>query len=25
LEQLETEISTILEGGQVGRVLVKVS
>mgnify|MGYP001300690029 FL=1 len=25
LEQLETEISTILEGGQVGRVIVKVS
>ena len=25
LEQLENEISTILEGGQVGRVLVKVS
>ena len=25
LEQLETEISIILEGGQVGRVLVKVS
>jgi len=25
LEQLETEISTILEGGQVGRVLVKVN
>ena len=25
LEQLENEISTILEGGQVGRVIVKVS